>query len=773
MAYAPAANNHINAIITDGNTVYVGGNFTTLGGVTGFKYLARYSAVTGAVDTTWKPQIPQPEPVQCMVLHKSSNSIFIGSGQANGFVQKWSTTSATRQSFVTFSGGTGITLDGLFLDGDNLFVGGNFTTVGGLTRNRIVKIDVTGNSGLGTVDASFVTNVANGQVETIVVDQNHVYFGGTFSTVNGSTRNRICKVKKTDGSVADDWIGSTGFTGTNVLSILLGSDSNVYACGEALTAYKSTSISASFVKLNKSGALQSFATPFASNVIFNKVIEVDGQLYVTRRPVSSAGGGIYKGTDGLNSFALDASFTGSISNGSINNRVMAQYNGLNLLIGINADTGAYNGSGTARHYAISKTTGAVVELQADVTAPTVTLSSAVVNGGSTSSSPVSMTATFSESVTGFVVGDVTVSGGSAGNFSGSGTTYTFDVTPSGQGLVSVSIASGVCQDAFGNTNSASSSYTFTYDSVQPTVTLSSATSNGALVNTTPVAMTATFSESVTGFTSGDISVTNGSVSGFSGSGTTYTFNVTPSGQGEVSVFITSGACQDSAGNQNQASSSYGFTYDSVQPTVSLSCNDISNGGTTTLLSIPFTATFSESVTGFVSGDVTVSGGSVSGFSGSGTSYTFNVIPSGLGAVSVSIGAGVATDGAGNSNTGSSSYSFTVISAAQPLISPTSPSVAKKQIVEITISKSELESLSGVSQASWKRMLVVYTSSGKKSVVCSYKPTPASPKSRFRANINTTATYTMAKVIVVKTDGSSVVTDRASISSPSQYDISVT
>ena len=59
------------------------------------------------------------------------------------------------------------------------------------------------------------------------------------------------------------------------------------------------------------------------------------------------------------------------------------------------------------------------------------------------------TATFSENVTGFVLGDITVANGTASNFSGSGSAYTFIVTPTGGSPVTVSVAGSVAQDAQG------------------------------------------------------------------------------------------------------------------------------------------------------------------------------------------------------------------------------------------------------------------------------------------------------------------------------------
>ena len=71
-------------------------------------------------------------------------------------------------------------------------------------------------------------------------------------------------------------------------------------------------------------------------------------------------------------------------------------------------------------------------------------------------SPIAVTATFSEPVTGFTVGDVSVVNGSAGRFSGSDgdTAYVFAVVPNTIGAVTVDIAAGVAEDSGGNGNRA-------------------------------------------------------------------------------------------------------------------------------------------------------------------------------------------------------------------------------------------------------------------------------------------------------------------------------
>ena len=87
--------------------------------------------------------------------------------------------------------------------------------------------------------------------------------------------------------------------------------------------------------------------------------------------------------------------------------------------------------------------------------------------------------------------------------------------------------------------------------------------------------------------------------------------------------------------------------DVTRPSVSLagSSTSYSAGDTLTL-----TITFTESVTGFTSADVTLANATLSGFGGSGASYSATLTPTGsTPTIRVNVAAGVAIDGSGNAN----------------------------------------------------------------------------------------------------------------------------
>ena len=94
-------------------------------------------------------------------------------------------------------------------------------------------------------------------------------------------------------------------------------------------------------------------------------------------------------------------------------------------------------------------------------APTVTLTGP--SGGGTAAFTV--TATFSEAVTGFALDDITVANGSPSSLvTGNAPVYTFTVTPAFGTTVSVSIAANKVTDTAGNANSASNTLSFQADS---------------------------------------------------------------------------------------------------------------------------------------------------------------------------------------------------------------------------------------------------------------------------------------------------------------------
>ena len=353
-------------------------------------------------------------------------------------------------------------------------------------------------------------------------------------------------------------------------------------------------------------------------------------------------------------FTFSESVTGFISSDVVvTNGTLGSFTGSGLVYNANVTP---SGQGTvtvsvAANVAINAATNgntAAVNLTRvfDSVSPTLAITSSATDP--TKTSPIPVTFTFNESVTGFVSGDVVVTNGTLGTFAGSGSVYTANVTPTGQGTVTVSVAANVASDAATNGNTAAVNLTRVFDNILPTLTITSSATDPT--KTSPISVTFTFNESVTGFVSGDVVVTNGTLGTFAGSGSVYTADVTPSGQGTVTVSVAANVASDAAMNGNTVATNLNRVFDNVAPTIIITST---SSDPTSVSPMPVTFTFNESVTGFVSGDVVVTNGTLGTFAGSGSVYTADVTPAGQGTVTVSVASAVATDAAGNGNTASS------------------------------------------------------------------------------------------------------------------------
>ena len=78
-------------------------------------------------------------------------------------------------------------------------------------------------------------------------------------------------------------------------------------------------------------------------------------------------------------------------------------------------------------------------------------------------------------------------------------------------------------------------------------------------------MTVTFTEAVSGFGAGDVSVTNGAAGApvEEGDASTYTVAITPDGAGDLEIGIAADVATDTADNGNTAAASVRVAYDAT------------------------------------------------------------------------------------------------------------------------------------------------------------------------------------------------------------------
>ena len=65
----------------------------------------------------------------------------------------------------------------IYVNGNNIYLGGGFGTVGGATRKKVAAV----NASTGAVNTAFRVSGVNGEVRTIDLSNGHLYLGGAFT----------------------------------------------------------------------------------------------------------------------------------------------------------------------------------------------------------------------------------------------------------------------------------------------------------------------------------------------------------------------------------------------------------------------------------------------------------------------------------------------------------------------------------------------------------------------------------------------------------------
>jgi len=194
--------------------------------------------------------------------------------------------------------------------------------------------------------------------------------------------------------------------------------------------------------------------------------------------------------------------------------------------------------------------------------PTMSITSSTVDNDDISNDA-SITLTFISSVptVNFVESHITVTNGVISNFAGSETTYTATFTPSTSGITKIKIDADKYTDNIGNNNLVSNEFNWTYDNIEPTMTIISNTvDNNFTSSDSSIGLIFTSTRATNNFNVDDITVTNGTLSNFAGSETTYSATFTPSVEGETTINVVAGVYTDSIGNNNQASNVFNWTF---------------------------------------------------------------------------------------------------------------------------------------------------------------------------------------------------------------------
>lgn len=354
--------------------------------------------------------------------------------------------------------------------------------------------------------------------------------------------------------------------------------------------------------------------------------------------VGAGGGG---GGGGAGGGYIQAGGAGGKGVGAIWNKGEVQITTANF----NAMTGNVGGSGTGGPSAgtAGTTPSSVANIFNDggtlntAYAPGPTASIVVADTALRSGESSLVTITFSEAVNNFDNTDLTVANGTLTNVSSSngGSTWTAQFTPTAniQDTTNVIVLNNAgVQNGQGTAGVGSTpSNNFAIDTLAPTATSIVVADNALRAGETSL-VTLTFSEAVTGLSSADLAVANGTLAGFAtaNGGITWTATLTPDTDvtdASNLITLTNGGVADLAGNPGSGTTpSNNYAIDTGRPVATsiVVADTALRLGETSLV----TVTFTEAVTSFTSADLTVENGVVSALSSAdgGITWTGTLTP---------------------------------------------------------------------------------------------------------------------------------------------------
>lgn len=262
--FDPSPNNEVTAITLGGSGIFVGGSFSSIGGFTR-RQLAEVAS-DGTV-TSWNPHPGDQTTVRCIV-DDGSNLLIGGNFSSLNSTTTGGIAALNTDGTVTAlaAGSTTVVRSVLTLD----FAGERKIVVGESSALRLIDEN-------GTQDWSIVTN---GQVNAIhhIAGSSTIYVGGTFTTINATSRARIAEINLSDGTVTSSAITLTGTQIRTITSI--GSSPTELYIGGAFTVVNGASRNnAATVSLSLNGV--GGWNPNINGTVFQILPSYDGNsLYI-------------------------------------------------------------------------------------------------------------------------------------------------------------------------------------------------------------------------------------------------------------------------------------------------------------------------------------------------------------------------------------------------------------------------------------------------------------------------------------------------------------
>lgn len=219
--------------------LYIGGNFTTAGG-TAANNVAKWNGSSFSALSTGLGSNLTTDQVYCMAVAPNGDVYAGGNFTTNATrVAKWNGT-----SWSTLSTGANDYVWNMAVDlSGNLYIVGNFSTVGGVSCANVAKWNGTAFSALGSGTDAITRGVA-------IRPNGNVIVGGSFNTAGGISCVSIAEWNGIKWSPLGSGISRSG--GGTVYDVAIDSEGNVWAGGYLLTLAGSLSLNEALAVWNGS-----------------------------------------------------------------------------------------------------------------------------------------------------------------------------------------------------------------------------------------------------------------------------------------------------------------------------------------------------------------------------------------------------------------------------------------------------------------------------------------------------------------------------------------
>ena len=228
---------HTATIQSDGKVI-IGGDFTNFNG-TAINRIARLNA-DGSLDTDFNPGAGANSSVETIAI-QSDGKIFIG-GSFNNFngtlinrIVRLNADGTLDTSFDPLNGADGRVETASIQSDGKIIIGGSFTNLDGIGIRSIARLNAD-----GTLDTSFNGPTGpTGEVETATIQSDgKVIIGGNFSNFSGTAINRIARLNA-DGTLDTDFNPGTGANWSTVETTAIQSDGKIII-GGTFTSFNGT-----------------------------------------------------------------------------------------------------------------------------------------------------------------------------------------------------------------------------------------------------------------------------------------------------------------------------------------------------------------------------------------------------------------------------------------------------------------------------------------------------------------------------------------------------